>query len=192
VIIKTRICQHCGQQYQPNSNSQKYCAECGPTMKVEIFEICRTRWGKDNPERMKALQTKWNKAHPEKARTRLTKWQKANPEKCYLHTARHRALKYDNTPINEILTETQWKTLLAKYDGHCAYCGKEAKLTLDHVIPLIQGGKHSIDNVVPACLHCNSSKGARTPEQWRRDLRSGNWRRPLELVREQSLVLEGD
>lgn len=32
--------------------------------------------------------------------------------------------------------------------------------TVDHVVPLSQGGEHSRANVQAACLHCNSSKQA--------------------------------
>jgi 5-methylcytosine-specific restriction endonuclease McrA len=32
---------------------------------------------------------------------------------------------------------------------------------LDHVEPLYWGGDHTVENLVPACLRCNRSKGAR-------------------------------
>jgi 5-methylcytosine-specific restriction endonuclease McrA len=32
---------------------------------------------------------------------------------------------------------------------------------LDHVRPLFWGGPHTADNLVPACLSCNRSKGPR-------------------------------
>jgi 5-methylcytosine-specific restriction endonuclease McrA len=48
----------------------------------------------------------------------------------------------------------------------CQYCGKEVKeLTLDHVIPRYQGGKHTWENIVSACVACNRRKAGRTPEQ---------------------------
>ncbi|MBN1863238.1 MAG: HNH endonuclease [Dehalococcoidales bacterium] len=48
----------------------------------------------------------------------------------------------------------------------CQYCGKEGKqLTLDHVIPRHQGGAHTWENVVSACIPCNRHKAGRTPEQ---------------------------
>ena len=51
-------------------------------------------------------------------------------------------------------------------DKHsCQYCGSTKHLTLDHVIPLSKGGKHSWDNVVTACESCNNSKSDRTPQQ---------------------------
>jgi hypothetical protein len=49
----------------------------------------------------------------------------------------------------------------------CAYCGAPA-WTMDHVIPRSRGGSDDASNLVPACKKCNSSKGARTPEEWRR------------------------
>lgn len=32
----------------------------------------------------------------------------------------------------------------------------------DHVVPLICGGAHSADNIVPACRSCNSRKNSRS------------------------------
>jgi 5-methylcytosine-specific restriction endonuclease McrA len=50
----------------------------------------------------------------------------------------------------------------------CQYCGgKFAKthLTLDHVIPIVQGGRKCWENIVTACKPCNQKKGGRTPAQ---------------------------
>ena len=48
----------------------------------------------------------------------------------------------------------------------CQYCGKEIRqLTLDHVIPHYQGGQHTWENLVSACIPCNRRKAGRTPEQ---------------------------
>jgi 5-methylcytosine-specific restriction endonuclease McrA len=54
----------------------------------------------------------------------------------------------------------------------CQYCGKESQLTIDHVIPRFQGGKHTWENVVAACVPCNRHKAGRTPEQANMKLRS--------------------
>jgi len=48
----------------------------------------------------------------------------------------------------------------------CQYCGKQSQvLTLDHVIPRNQGGKHTWENLVSACASCNRRKAGRTPEE---------------------------
>ncbi|MBL7716059.1 MAG: HNH endonuclease [Bdellovibrionales bacterium] len=50
----------------------------------------------------------------------------------------------------------------------CQYCGKvfpKSHLTLDHVVPIVQGGPKSWENIVTACKPCNQKKGGRTPTQ---------------------------
>jgi hypothetical protein len=56
---------------------------------------------------------------------------------------------------------------LAEKGTECVYCGRPAD-TYDHVLPISRGGTSEVANVVPACRRCNSAKGARTPEEWRR------------------------
>jgi len=59
-------------------------------------------------------------------------------------------------------------------DQHrCQYCGhgfQKSHLTLDHVIPVVQGGEKSWENIVTACKPCNQKKGGRTPQQARMEL----------------------
>jgi hypothetical protein len=54
-------------------------------------------------------------------------------------------------------------------DRHiCAYCGEESsgqRLTRDHIVPVVQGGRDTWMNVVTACRACNQRKSGRTPEQ---------------------------
>jgi 5-methylcytosine-specific restriction endonuclease McrA/predicted nucleic acid-binding Zn ribbon protein len=64
------------------------------------------------------------------------------------------------------ITSAEWEARLAEYDGRCAYCGEPGS-TMDHVVPLIRGGPHTIENVVPACSRCNSSKGSKLMSEWR-------------------------
>lgn len=50
----------------------------------------------------------------------------------------------------------------------CQYCGSQfprSHLTLDHVVPIVQGGKKCWENIVTACKPCNQRKGGRTPLQ---------------------------
>jgi 5-methylcytosine-specific restriction endonuclease McrA len=60
-----------------------------------------------------------------------------------------------------------WKRQLAR--GHCHYCRKAyrpSELTMDHIVPLIRGGKTTKGNVVPACKACNNKKKYLLPMEW--------------------------
>jgi HNH endonuclease len=44
----------------------------------------------------------------------------------------------------------------------CNYCSKQLtrfSATLDHIQPVSKGGDNSLENLVTACLHCNSERG---------------------------------
>ena len=50
----------------------------------------------------------------------------------------------------------------------CMYCGNKfpaRALTYDHVVPRVQGGKTTWQNVTSCCRPCNARKGGRTPAQ---------------------------
>ena len=66
------------------------------------------------------------------------------------------------------LKKTQWwKRKCA--DGICYFCGvkfQPKELTMEHVVPIIRGGKSSKANVVPACKECNNKKKYLLPIEW--------------------------
>jgi len=70
---------------------------------------------------------------------------------------------------------TWWRRKISR--RKCYYCGKEVpekELTMDHVIPLIRGGKSVKSNIVPACKECNNKKKYMLPIEWEYYLRSIN------------------
>ncbi len=65
------------------------------------------------------------------------------------------------------ISKRDWLRLVNRHQGKCFYCQEVRVMTMDHVIPISRGGRHSIGNIVPACKRCNSSKRARTIMEWR-------------------------
>jgi len=54
-------------------------------------------------------------------------------------------------------------------NGLCHYCGghfKPADLTMDHLVPLVRGGRSTRGNLVPACKRCNNDKKNRLTLEW--------------------------
>lgn len=190
---KARVCQICGEEFVPANSRQKYCLDCKRegflARKAEYRKThCKERaaysaeYQQDHREQKAVIDVRYRQRHRDKwlASKALyrqkhdkeiiaqnAKYRQEHPEKVRQQWQKRRALKYGNTPIGELLTEAQWRDILDQYRHRCAYCGKKSEqLTIDHVIPLSKGGKHSANNVVPACQHCNCSKKDRTPEQW--------------------------
>ncbi len=64
--------------------------------------------------------------------------------------------RYVRRPYRDMLHVTR-RGVLRRDAFTCAYCGKSAN-TIDHVIPRSRGGKNTWENLVAACLLCNSRK----------------------------------
>lgn len=61
-----------------------------------------------------------------------------------------------------------WRRKIAR--GVCHYCERRFKpgeLTMDHLIPLIRGGKSIRANIVAACAECNRKKKHQLLLEWR-------------------------
>ncbi len=76
-------------------------------------------------------------------------------------------IKREKEKARELRKTQWWKNRLAK--GLCHYCGGSfpaAELTMDHLVPIVRGGKSSRGNVVPACKECNNKKKHMLPVEW--------------------------
>lgn len=60
-----------------------------------------------------------------------------------------------------------WQSVVA--EAVCYYCNTRvgrAETTMDHIVPIAQGGRSVKGNVVLACKPCNSAKRDRTAAEW--------------------------
>lgn len=77
-----------------------------------------------------------------------------------------RVLGYDRFPREHV--KLNRRNIYARDANRCQYCGgrfSTRELTLDHIVPRVQGGENSWTNLVCACVKCNARKGGRTPDQ---------------------------
>ena len=89
------------------------------------------------------------------------------------------------------LSKDTREEVYAKYNGHCAYCGKEIDIKdmqIDHMIPfansmygseedrekveqmIVDGTIDDIDNLMPSCRSCNFYKGGCGVESLRKKI----------------------
>ena len=87
----------------------------------------------------------------------------ANPERRLAEFHKRRARIKGN---GGSYTIAQKRALQEAQGGHCAYCGRLEEITIDHIIPISQGGSNDISNICFACWRCNLSKREKTPEEW--------------------------
>ena len=76
-------------------------------------------------------------------------------------------IKREKNKAKELRRSQWWKNQLAR--GRCKYCRRSfhpSELTMDHVVPVVRGGKSTRNNVVPCCKECNSQKRYLLPVEW--------------------------
>jgi 5-methylcytosine-specific restriction endonuclease McrA len=101
----------------------------------------------------KARMKAWLEKNSDAGKKRYWK----DPEKHRANALKDRARR-QNVSVNDF-TAVQWKTMKAHYKHRCVYCGKKPqRLTMDHITPISKGGSHTMHNIVPSCIHCNSRK----------------------------------
>ncbi|MDY6950370.1 MAG: HNH endonuclease [Thermodesulfobacteriota bacterium] len=84
-----------------------------------------------------------------------------------------RAMHREREKARELRQSQWWKRQLDR--GRCHYCGKPfppSALTMDHIVPVVRGGKSKKGNLVPACKDCNNKKKHMLPIEWEAYLRS--------------------
>ena len=68
-------------------------------------------------------------------------------------------IRRERAKARELRASQWWKRRCSA--GVCHYCGQQVgakALTMDHLVPIIRGGRSSKGNVVPACKACNALK----------------------------------
>jgi len=84
-------------------------------------------------------------------------------------------IRRERAKARELRQSAWWKRRIAA--GRCHYCGKSVaprELTMDHLVPLIRGGRSTKGNLVPACKDCNNRKKHHLAFEWEPPIGSGD------------------
>jgi len=168
-------CTGCGA---PRDAGRSRCRACCTSARSATRrrnpEASRTylrEWGARNPDKVKANTARRYAKNPERAKASARQWARNNPAKrskimVFQNAKRRSRLKANG---GNGFTRADWDELLKRCAGLCAYCRMAPSESVDHFIPVSKGGAHNINNVVPACKHCNSWKRERDPVEWIRN-----------------------
>jgi 5-methylcytosine-specific restriction endonuclease McrA len=159
-------CKRCGKTYAKASNrvhENNYCS-LACVRAAEGDE--KARWREQNgipkwedPEYRRTYMRQYAKRNREKFNAHQRRWNKENREKKAITRRRRRA----GAKAGDFVLE-EWLAIKARYDHRCLGCGRqepEIALSVDHVVPLAHGGKHTATNIQPLCTSCNSKKGTK-------------------------------
>jgi len=78
-----------------------------------------------------------------------------------------REINHQKEKARRLRQSAWWRRRVSR--GVCHYCGRHfdpRELTMDHIVPLIRGGKSAKGNLVPACKDCNNKKKYLLPVEW--------------------------
>ncbi len=88
-------------------------------------------------------------------------------ESYFVSTVSEKDLAREKAKARELRQSQWWKR--RRSSGICHYCGRlfpPRDLTMDHVVPLVRGGRTVKSNVVPCCRECNAQKRYLLPLEW--------------------------
>lgn len=127
----------------------------------------KRKWRKLREKERAEYQRRYRQENSEKANEYARRYGQQNPEKIRLKTQRRQA-SVRNAEGTFVLAE--WRAVKARFT-HCPGCDREftykLRHTIDHIVPLSRGGRHSVENIQALCGSCNSRKHTKTMEEWK-------------------------
>lgn len=109
-------------------------------------------------------QKKYQIKNKERLKKYVSYWAKTDKGKIICKKINHKR----NALLKNSLFDLTKKDIekIFKRDVVCVYCNSFNKLSLDHIIPVSNGGDTTFNNIVLACKSCNSSKNNKDVFKW--------------------------
>jgi len=118
-------------------------------------------------DKNKEVNSKYNKQyrkeHHEELKEQYKEYYNNHKEIYHLSNQKRKAIK---RKLPNTLTMQQWEKIKSDFNNKCAYCGEEKPLAQEHFIALSKGGEYTVNNIIPVCKSCNSSKRDRNFFEW--------------------------
>ena len=184
--------KHCKECFDLLPMNEKYFSKQRKYLSG-MCKTCKSEYDRNHKNANKDYYREYNKNYREKNREKINeytrRYHKENKDKAreYRQKNKERIKKYRRKYLQENLeiyrtynqerrarkrtlistfTASQWNECLEYFNQSCAYCGDTNRLEQEHVIPVTKGGHYTLDNIIPACKSCNSSKHNKLLEEW--------------------------
>ncbi len=86
----------------------------------------------------------------------------------YHYEMNEQVIKREKSAARELRKTRWWQTKIACH-AKCNYCLKiltKDECTMDHVVPIVRGGRSTKGNIVIACKECNNEKKDHLVTDW--------------------------
>lgn len=133
-----RRCKTCQAAYEKRTRDGRY------TREPEKYEA------------RKALQRAYHQVHRERHIELGKEYYRQNIERCDYWRSKSCAKRRGAT---QFMALEEWETI--RRIKQCHWCGVDLHPSfthMDHVVPLCEGGQHTVENVVAACANCNMKR----------------------------------
>jgi hypothetical protein len=177
-------CKICNREYQAtteyfykNKSSKDglhpWCKECAINKQRNIYwsdpilgREKKKEWRDNNKESHRNMIKEWEKKNEEHLKESRTAWRRGNPDKVREYN------KERNMNKQHDITDQEWFGCLDYFNNSCAYCELSEQEQFDlyneqfHKEHVIHNGNNYIDNCVPSCTSCNTSKHDAELSEW--------------------------
>jgi 5-methylcytosine-specific restriction endonuclease McrA len=122
------------------------------------------RYHKDNRDRLMLQQRAYYRRNRKRLIAAAVQWSKDNKQRAYSYQHNWRAASRAGGKH----TAEEISAMYAAQNGRCANCKIDlySRFHRDHIMPLKLGGTNDIGNIQLLCPSCNTSKGAKHPEEF--------------------------
>ena len=165
---KALFCKECmnkiGLEYRKlnSKRENERTREYKETHQIETKEY-RKNYRINNLEKVKETNKNYRKNNVEKVKEINRNYRKNNLTRGTITENNRKARK---KLLPHTLTATQWERIKQEFNNRCCYCNRELPLAQEHFLALSNSGEYTLNNILPSCQSCNSSKGNRDFFKW--------------------------
>ena len=128
------------------------------------------KYREEHKEERSEYFNKYYEEHKEELKEYNYKWRNDNPEKLFNNSSKRR---FKENTQGDGISEEQWYEMMKFFNWTCAYSeeyigGSNNKniRSIDHIVPLDNGGEHEVWNCVPMLKSYNSQKRISNMLEW--------------------------